>query len=136
MEAYKLTAEERLRLDAQASRGLIWVVISQLIFLLAVSALFALFASWNHAYWSCIGGLAYLIPSAFVVLRMILRIFSGRMASFGGLFVAEGIKVFGTLVILWLVVRYFGNSIMWLPLLVGLIATMKSYFLLIVLNKF
>lgn len=128
MEAYKLTAEERLRLDTQASRGLIWVLISQLIFLLAVSALFALFGSWNHAYWSSLGGLAYLIPTAFVVLRMILRIYSGRMASFAGLFIAEGIKVIGALVILWLIVRHYGDSIMWLPLLVGFIATMKSYF--------
>lgn len=135
MEAIKLTPEQRVRMNAQAARGLIHILLAQFALLAVVMLLVAWLGGWNSALSAMVGGMTYFIPSLLVTIQMLLRLYSGRNASAGALFIVEGIKICGTVALLVLVAKVMGDWISWPALLAGLISVMKGYLLLLMFRK-
>ncbi|NOL48780.1 ATP synthase subunit I [Pelistega europaea] len=135
MEAVKLSPEERALLDAQAARGLVHILVAQFAVLMVVVLLTGLVSGVMPMVSALAGGMTYFIPTFVVVLRMLIRLSSGKPGSAGTLFIAEGIKIVGTIALLILLVKFMGSMIVWPALLLGLIAVMKSYFFLLIFKK-
>lgn len=135
MEAIKLTPEERARMNAQAARGLIQILFAQFALLAVVVILAAMIGNWVSAVSAVAGGMTYFLPSLIVTMQMLLRLYSGRNASAGALFIVEGIKICGTVALLFIVAKLFGEWISWPALLAGLISVMKGYLLLLMFRK-
>lgn len=135
MTAVKLSPEERLRMNAQAAKGLVQILIAQLAMLMAVTVLTGLVSGK----WSMLsvfaGGMAYFVPTAIAAAQMLMRLYANADASVGGLFVAEGIKIAGTIAILVLLAKFAAGYIVWPALLLGLISVMKAYLLLLMFRK-
>lgn len=135
MEAIKLSPEERIRMNAQAAKGLLHILVAQLILLVVVTLLTWLLAGLMPMVSAFVGGMAYLLPSALVIMQMLMRLYAGTNASASSLFIAEGIKIGGTIALLVFLVKSAGEFIVWPALLVGLISVMKGYVLLLLFKK-
>ncbi|NOL50688.1 ATP synthase subunit I [Pelistega suis] len=135
MEAVKLSPEERIRMNAQAAKGLMHILVAQLVLLVVVTLLTGLIAGLMPMISAFAGGMAYLLPSALVIMQMLMRLYAGTNAAASSLFIAEGIKIGGTIALLILLVKFAGEVIVWPALLVGLISVMKGYVLLLLFKK-
>ncbi|NEN76030.1 hypothetical protein F9B74_06790 [Pelistega sp. NLN82] len=135
METVTLSSEERARMNIQAAKGLRNILVAQLILLMIITCLAGLFGGWMSMLSAFAGGMAYVLPSTFVIVRMLIRLFANTNASAGALFIAEAIKIAGTIVLLLLFVKLAGSLIVWPALLLGLISVMKGYVLLLIFNK-
>ena len=135
MEAVKLSKEERIRMNAQAAKGLVHILLAQVALLFVVALLTWLIAGLMPMLSVVMGGMAYVLPSALVIMQMLLRLYANANASPAALFIAEGIKIIGTIGILVLLAKYVGGIIVWPALLLGLISVMKSYVLLLLFRK-
>lgn len=134
-EAVRLSPEARLRMNQQAAKGLGNILLVQTVVLLLATMVVALWASWPTALSLLAGGLAYLLPSALVILQMLLRLIANRNASASALFLGEGIKIVGTLLLLWAIVWLMRPILVWPALLIGLVLVMKAYVFLLVFRK-
>ncbi len=135
MEAVKLSPEERIRMNAQAAKGLMHILVAQLVLLVVVTLLTGLIAGLMPMISAFAGGMAYLLPSALVIMQMLMRLYAGTNAAASSFFIAEGIKIGGTIALLVLLVKFAGEIIVWPALLVGLISVMKGYVLLLLFKK-
>ncbi len=135
MEAVKLSPEERIRMNAQAAKGLMHILVAQLVLLVVVTLLTGLIGGLMSMISAFAGGMTYLLPSALVIMQMLMRLYAGTNAVASSLFIAEGIKIGGTIALLVLLVKFAGEIIVWPALLVGLISVMKGYVLLLLFKK-
>ncbi|ETD67038.1 membrane protein [Pelistega indica] len=135
MTAVKLSTEERIRMNAHAAKGLVQILMAQLALLIVVSLLAGLISGKLPMLSAFAGGMAYFIPTALVVVRMLMRLYANADASAGTLFIAEGIKIVGTILLLVLLAKFAAGFIVWPALLLGLISVMKAYVLLLMFRK-
>lgn len=133
--AIKLTPEQRFMMNARAAKGLTHILLAQIIVLIMVAVLAGLIGGTPSMWSALAGGGAYLIPSAIVVFKMLMRLYSGANALVGTIFIGEAVKIGGTIALLALLVKFAGSAIVWPALMVGLIATLKAYVLLIIFKK-
>jgi ATP synthase protein I len=123
----KLTEQDK-RVIAHKARALLgWLVVSQLLAGLFVSALFGVFSGQVAALSALAGAGAYWLPNAIAALRLALSTFRPQGANpvvvLGGFLV----KMFVAALLLWVVAQYGGDQVNWLAVLLGLIATLKGY---------
>lgn len=134
-EILKLSAQERVRLNKLAIRGLIDILLTQVVMVLVASLL-----AWAvSGYWAMLsafaGGMVYFLPTLLVVVYMVLRIGVSQRASAVTLFIAEGVKIVVAVLLLVLLIKYVGNMIVWPALLLGFILVTKGYLLLLIFRR-
>lgn len=135
MEAVSLNHEQRMQMNANAARGLAQIILAQTAILLVVVLLAGLIGAWGSMWSAFAGGMIYLIPSALVVMQMLMRLYAGANASVGSFFIGEAIKIGGSIALMALLVKFAGDAIVWPALLIGLVAVLKAYVLLIIFKK-
>lgn len=121
-------SEQDKRLIALKARALLgWLVVSQLLAGLFVSALFGVFSGQAAALSALAGAGAYWLPNAIAALRLALSTFrpqgANPVAVLGGFLV----KMLVAALLLWVVAQYGGDQVNWFAVLLGLIATLKGY---------
>ena len=130
-QAVHLTDEERSRVDARARRELVEAVLAQAAFGLGV----ALISGWIGGVAALLsalaGSLAYLLPNVLFAARLFVATFRPSGASPVVFLVGEFLKVLATILLLWIVAREGVDRVNWLACLVGLIATLKGYLLVL-----
>ncbi len=126
-----LTDEERSRLDARARRELVEAVLAQAAFGLVV----ALISGWVGGVAALLsalaGSLCYLLPNTLFAARLFVATFRPSGSSPIVFLVGELLKLLATVLLLWVVAREGGDRVNWLACLVGLIATLKGYLLVL-----
>lgn len=131
----KLSQAEKARLNASSAKGLVNIVLAQF-FLLAIVVVLCWVVSGVAAAMSALaGGMAYLVPTALFVLHMLLKLYSGSNASVLTFFWGEAFKLGGTVGLLALIVKLSGTSLVWPALLIGLVAVLKGYVLLLAFKR-
>lgn len=121
-------SEHDKRVIAHKARALLgWLIFSQLLAGLFVSALFGVFAGQAAALSALAGAGAYWLPNAIAALRLALSTFrpqgANPVAVLGGFLV----KMLIAALLLWALAQYGGDQVNWLAVLLGLIATLKGY---------
>lgn len=135
MEAISLSPEQRIRMNAGAAKGLAQIIMSQFAILVVVTLLAGLIGGFDSLWSAFAGGMVYLIPSALIVMQMLMRLYAGANASVASFFIGEAVKIGGSIVLMGLLVRFAGDAIVWPALLIGLVAVLKAYVLLIIFKK-
>lgn len=131
----KLNKAEKARLNANSAKGLVNIVLAQF-GLLAVVVVLCWMASGVPAAVSALaGGMAYLVPTVLFVLHMLIKLYSGSNASVLTFFWGEAFKLGGTIALLALIVKLSGTMLVWPALLIGLVAVLKGYVLLLAFKK-
>jgi len=128
-EAVKLTDEERQRVNRRASIELLQLILAQLLAGVAV-ALLALMLSGSQAAISALAGAgAYFLPNLLFALRLLLAMAQPGGSGPGLFLVGEVLKILASVALLWLLAKFGGDEVHWLAVFFGLLAVLKSYFL-------
>lgn len=135
IEAVRLSPEDKQRMSASAMRDLLRLVVAQGLALLIVSLLAWVFAGRWAAFSAFAGGMTYLIPTSMFVLHLVLKLLSRRDATAITFFVGEAMKIGVAMLLMFLVVKVFGPSLVWPAFFIGLLVVLKAYVLLLVFKK-
>ena len=128
-KAVRLTDEERRRVNRRASIELVQLVLAQAFAGLLVS-LIALLVSGLGAAWSALAGAgAYFLPNLLFALRLLIAMQRPGGSGPGLFLVGEMLKMLAAVALLWLVAKWGGDRVHWLAVFFGLLAVLKSYFL-------
>lgn len=115
-------------LIAQKSRALLWwLVVSQLLAGLFVSALFGFFSGHVAALSALAGAGSYWLPNSVAALRLALSTFKPQGASPIAVLGVFLVKMLVAALMIGAVAYFGGDQVNWLALLLGLIATLKGY---------
>lgn len=123
----KLSDQEKLIIAHKARVLLWWLVVSQLLAGLFVSALFGIFSGQAAAFSALAGAGAYWLPNAIAALRLALSTFRPQGASPVAVLGGFLVKMLIAALLLWVLAQYGGEQVNWLAVLLGLIATLKGY---------
>ena len=128
-EVVRLNDEQRQRVNQRASLELLQILLAQAVSGLLV-AVFALFLSGYQAALSALAGAGvYFLPNLIFALRLLIAM--GRPGGSGPVvfLVGEMLKILASIALLWVLARFGGNEVHWLAVFFGLLAVLKSYFL-------
>ena len=130
VEAVRLTDADRLKIDARARRDLILAVWFQGLAGLFFAILCWLVGGVSAGLSSLAGSAAYFLPNSIFALRLWVATYRPGGASPELFLLGEVLKVCAAAGLLWLIADLGGEQVKWIAVLVGLIATLKGYFLL------
>ena len=130
VEVVKLTDEDRLKIDIRARRDLVLAVWFQGLAGLMVAMLCWVLGDISAGLSSLAGSAAYFLPNSIFALRLWVATYRPNGASPELFLVGEILKVGAAVGLLWLIAHWGGEQVKWLAVLVGLIATLKGYILL------
>ena len=126
-----LTVEDRARINFRARRELLQVVFTQAVVGLVVVCI--AWVGWGKV--SALSALAgagcYFLPNLLFALRLLLASHRPGGSSPMVFIVGEMLKIGATVGLLWLVAHLGGDQVQWLAVLVGLIAVLKGYLLML-----
>ena len=109
------------------------ILVYQVVVLLIISALSAVFAGLNGFWSSVVGGICYLVPSSLAVLLLTLSkcnpLYHGKVFIIG-----EVLKVVLSLVMMLAVFMVWYQSLIFFPFLFGLLGVSHLVFLLVLLR--
>lgn len=131
----KLTAQQAQRLRNKSAKGILNTLFAQLIAGLIVVLVCWLFFSSRAAVSALIGVMAYFIPNTLFALRMFLGMFSAGQQSAYSFFWAEFLKLALAAAMLGFFGYYLHGWLVWPAMLLGLIAVLKGYAVLLFFNK-
>jgi len=131
VEVLKLTDEDRLKIDTRARRDLLGAIVWQSVAGLMVALICLAVGGISAAKWSLAGSGSYLLPNAVFALRLLLATYRPDGASPEVFLIGEVLKIGAAIGLLWSIAHYGGDEVQWLAVLVGLIATLKGYVLLL-----
>ena len=123
----QLTPVIKSQVDQRARRDLLKVVSGQAVVGLLLVVLVASFAGYNAGLSALAGFGAYFVPNTLFALRLLLGTYTAKGSDPLVFFVGEFAKVLSALVLLFLVGRFGGDRVQWLYVVIALIATLKSY---------
>ncbi|MCD0503999.1 ATP synthase subunit I [Bordetella petrii] len=130
-----LTDADRAALNAQACRGLLRVLAAQGAMGLAAAAIAGIIAGAAAGLSALAGAGAYFIPNALFALRLLVGVLKSGQASPVTFFLGEMIKLLMTALLLWLLSYVAQAWLIWPAVLLGLVFTLKGYFLLLLFRK-
>jgi ATP synthase protein I len=130
VEAVQLSDSDRFKIDVRARRDLVLAVWFQGLAGLVVAILCWLVGGAAAALSSLAGSAAYFLPNSIFALRLWVATYRPSGASPELFLIGEILKVGAAAGLLWLIARWGGDQVEWLAVLVGLIATLKGYILL------
>lgn len=123
----ELTDQEKQVIAQKARSLLAWLIFSQLLAGLVVSALFGVFSGQAAALSALAGAGSYWLPNALAALRLALSTFRPQGANPVAVLAGFLVKMCVAALLLWAVAKFGGNQVNWLAVLLGLIATLKGY---------
>ena len=129
-KAVQLSDSDRLKIDVRARRDLVLAVWSQGLAGLVVAIFCWLVGGAAAGLSSLAGSAAYFLPNSIFALRLWVATYRPSGASPELFLIGEILKVGAAAGLLWLIARWGGEQVEWLSVLVGLIATLKGYILL------
>ena len=109
-------------------------VLLQLAMTLVVAAIAAALGGVHAGVSAALGGLACVVPNGLFALRLAVEMRRPGGASVHGFFIGEFAKLAATVAFL-LLVAFTYRHLVWLALIVGFIAALKSYFLMFVFGR-
>ena len=130
-----LSPEQRARLAARSSKGIVQVLVAQ-----AFLAVVVVLASWwlggmYAAASALIGAGVYFLPNSIFALRLLIGLISGTNATAMSFFWGEAFKLGSALALFGLAVWQFNQWLVWPALLAGLIGVLKGYVVLLALGR-
>lgn len=133
-EKIALTLAEQQQIDTRARRDLVDVVVAQMLLGLLVAVICWVVAGGTAATSSLAGTMAYLLPNATFALRLWVSTYRPGGASPELFFIGEFLKLGATILLLWLVAWVGGDQVQWPAVLLGLVAALKGYAVLLVIK--
>lgn len=133
--AVKLTEEQAIRLRNKSAKGILNALFAQLIAGLIVVVLSWLFSGSRAAVSAVIGMVAYFLPNTLFALRMFLGMFGSARPNAYSFFWAEFLKLALAAAILGFFGYYLHDWLVWPAMLLGLIAVLKGYAILLLFNR-
>lgn len=130
-----LTDADRAALNARACRELLWAVLAQGVMALVAAAIAGIVAGAAAGLSALAGAGAYFFPNALFALRLLVNVLKSDRASPVTFLVGEMIKLFMTVMLLWGLAHLAGDWLVWPAVLLGLVFTLKGYFLLLMFRK-
>jgi ATP synthase protein I len=136
VKAVHLSDVDRLKIDARARRELRLAVAAQSLAGLIVGLIFLVVDGSAAALSAAAGSVSYLLPNSVFALRLWTATYRPGGASPEVFLVGEILKIGSAVGLLWLIAHLGGERVVWLAVLVGLIATLKGYVLLLMFKGF
>lgn len=127
--ALRLTDEERRRVNRRASIELVQLVSAQALAGILVSAIVLLVSGVQASLSALAGAGAYFLPNLLFALRLLIAMQRPGGSGPGLFLVGEMLKMLAAVALLWLVAKWGGDRVHWLAVFFGLLAVLKSYFL-------
>ena len=124
-----LSEDDKKRLAFRARRDLFRVLLAQVVAALLVALVFGLISGGASAISALLGAACYLAPNTVFVLRLVLATFKPQGAGAATFLVGNALKVLVAIGLLWLLADVEAGRLDWIAAVVGLIATLKGYWL-------
>ena len=102
---------------------------SQAIAALLVGLLFSFLSGFSSGISALLGAACYLAPSAVFVFRLLIASVQSRSVGAGTFLIGNALKLLVTLGLLWSLAEVGSGRIDWIAAIVGLIVTLKGYWL-------
>ena len=134
-EKLELTVADLARINQRSRLELVLIVKAQALLGSVVAALTWMVAGVDAGLSALAGAGTYFVPNMIFALRLYLATFrpggSGPML----FLVGEMLKIGAAVGLLWVVAHVGGDRVQWLAVLVGLIAVLKGYVLVLVFGR-
>ena len=134
-EKLELTAADLAQINQRCRLELVLIVKAQALLGSVVAALTWMVAGVDAGLSALAGAGTYFVPNTIFALRLYLATFrpggSGPML----FLVGEMLKIGAAVGLLWVVAHVGGDRVQWLAVLVGLIAVLKGYVLVLVFGR-
>jgi ATP synthase protein I len=134
-EKLELTAADLAQINKRSRLELVQIVKAQALLGVVVAILAWLIAGGDAGLSALAGAGTYFVPNGIFALRLYLATFrpggSGPVLFLAG----EMLKIGAAVGVLWLVAQVGGDRVQWLAVLVGLIAVLKGYVLLLMFGR-
>lgn len=133
-ERVSLTPAQKAQVAARSRRGLALVLMSQAFSAVLLSLILLAFAGWPAALSALCGSLSYLAPNAVFALRLALSTYRPGGAGPIVFLLGNGLKLVVAVALLWGLSRLDADWVNWLAVVVGLIVTLKGYWVAVLLT--
>jgi len=133
-EKITLTPAQKARVAARARRGLLVVLLSQVLAGLLLSLVLLLVSGWQAGLSALCGSMCYLAPNAIFVARLVLSTFRQTAAGPIVFLLGNGLKVIVAVVLLWALSRIHADWLNWLAGFAGLLVTLEGYWVAVLLT--
>ena len=134
-EKLELTAADLAQINKRSRLELVQIVKAQALLGVVVAILAWLIAGGDAGLSALAGAGTYFVPNGIFALRLYLATFRPGGSGPVLFLVGEMLKIGAAVGLLWLVARVGGDRVQWLAVLVGLIAVLKGYVLLLMFGR-
>jgi len=130
-----LTEADLAMINARARVELMQIVFAQALSAVVVALLAWVLGGFNAGWSALAGSAAYFVPNVLFALRLFLATFRPSGSNAIVFLVGEFLKVGAAIGLLWLLAHVGGERVVWLAVIVGLIAALKGYMLVLMFGK-
>lgn len=134
-EPVRLTETQRRQVQAKAMRGLVRVLVAQLVMSAIAVVVSWLVAGFYAGISALLGALSCFVPNALFATRLLVGMVLGQPADPGRFLVGELVKLLASVVLLVLAIYLAQPWLVWPALLFGLLMVLKGYVLLLMFGK-
>lgn len=134
-EKLELTAADLAQINQRSRLELALIVKAQALLGSVVALLTWMVAGVDAGLSALAGAGTYFVPNMIFALRLYLATFRPRGSGPRLFFVGEMLKIGAAVGLLWVVAHVGGDRVQWLAVLVGLIAVLKGYVLVLVFGR-
>ena len=134
-EKLELTVADLAQINQRSRLELVLIVKAQALLGSVVAALTWMFAGVDAGLSALAGAGTYFVPNTIFALRLYLATFRPGGSGPVLFLVGEMLKIGAAVGLLWMVARVGGDRVQWLAVLVGLIAVLKGYVLLLMVGR-
>ena len=134
-EKLELTAADLAQINKRSRLELVQIVKAQALLGVVVAILAWLIAGVDAGLSALAGAGTYFVPNGIFALRLYLATFRPGGSGPVLFLIGEMLKVGAAVGLLWVVAQVGGDRVQWLAVLVGLIAVLKGYVLLLMFGR-
>lgn len=134
-EKLEITAADLERINQRSRLELVQIVKAQALLGLVVASLAWLIAGADAGLSALAGAGTYFVPNAIFALRLYVATFRPGGSGPFLFLIGEMLKIGVAVGLLWVVARVGGDRVQWLAVLVGLIAVLKGYVLMLMFGR-
>lgn len=131
----EITAADLERINQRSRLELVQIVKAQALLGLVVASLAWLIAGADAGLSALAGAGTYFVPNAIFALRLYVATFRPGGSGPFLFLIGEMLKIGAAVGLLWVVARVGGDRVQWLAVLVGLIAVLKGYILMLMFGR-
>ena len=134
-EKLELTVADLAQINQRSRLELVLIVKAQALLGSVVAALTWMVAGVDAGLSALAGAGTYFVPNTIFALRLYLATFRPGGSSPMLFLIGEMLKIGAAVGLLWVVAHVGGDRVQWLAVLVGLIAVLKGYVLVLVFGR-